>query len=129
MSKTLNRTLTGIALLALPAALSPASGAEPGPTPYASEVPSNVVRGDQSGTFLDEDEASMPIAQTTDFIVDQHLQQRGGYASLKSIVSVDYYGTRHVGPERYPLQGHEAPPNRSRMLIKIIESSSFETIR
>src|SRR5260370_42366046 len=97
MSNILNRTLTGIALLALPAALSPAGGAEPGPTvaPYASEVPSNVVRGDQSGTFLDEDEASMPIAQTTDFIVDQHLQQRGGYASLKSIVSVDYYGIRH----------------------------------
>jgi hypothetical protein len=131
MSKTLNHTLAGIALLVLPAALSPASGAEPDSAvaPYASEVPSYAVRGDKSGTFLDEDEASMPIAQSIDFIVDQYLQQRGGYESLKSIVSVDYYGTRHVGSERYPLQRHEAPPNRSRILIKISESSNFESIR
>jgi hypothetical protein len=131
MSDILNRLLVGIALVTLPTALSPASG-EPGPAAaqgYASEVPSYVVRDDQSGTFSGEDQATLPIAQTVDFIVNQHVQQRGGYDSLKRIVSLDYYGARFVRSVHYPLHVHAARPDISDTLVDINEASKFESSR
>jgi hypothetical protein len=131
MSKTLDRALAAMALLVLPAAMSPASGGEPDPAvaPYASEVPGYAVRNDTAGTFLDEAGATLPIAQTVDYIVGQYLQQRGGYDGVKRIVTLDYSGTRYVGRDHYPLHVHAARPNTSDTLVGTSQSSMFESSR
>jgi hypothetical protein len=131
MSKTVDRALAGIALLVLPAAVSPASGGDPDPAvaPYASEVPSYAVRDDKAGTFLDEAGATLPIAQSVDYIVSQYLQPRGGYDDVKRIVALNYSGTRHVGRDHYPLHVHAARPNTSDTLVTTSQSSTFESSR
>jgi hypothetical protein len=119
MSSLLNRVVTGIALAA---ALAPAVAPS-----YASEVPSSLVK--DAGAVQNEDPVALPVAQPVDFIVNQYLQQRGGYDSLKRTVSVDYYGKRLVGRQHYPLHARTARPDTSDTLIRISKTSRFESIR
>ena len=97
---------------------------------YASEVPKDRVIDDKDGKALaaDEDEGSIPVAQELDFILHNDFRRLGAYdESLKTVATVSYYGMRHVGGDRYPLEVHDARPDWTRTLIKSGASSKFES--
>jgi hypothetical protein len=109
----------------------PASSHPPASAPpYASEVPRDDFVDDKDGTTLaaDSSEDTIPVAEELDFIVGNDFRKRGGYdENLKSVGSVDYYGTRYVGCEQYPLEIHAARPDRIARLVKTGGSSKFES--
>ena len=76
-----------------------ALAANAAPAEHASAVPADVLQGASVGS----DQATLPIAQPVDEIVDQHLTGRGGYVKVKSIQAIDYAGTRYVGCEQSKL--------------------------
>jgi hypothetical protein len=147
-SISLRRLRTGVVLLVLiPIAVSQAdaltqgtadAGGNPDPAgnhvvgggPYASEVPQRELIDNEDGTALaaDNDEASIPVAQELDFILGNGFRKRGAYDdSLKTVASVDYYGTRYVGCESYPLEVRTARPDRIATLVQTGGSSKFES--
>src|SRR5262245_31815064 len=69
---------------------------------YASAVPQDIQQGDSVGG-----QQTLPIAQSVDEIVDQHMKYRGGYDTVKGVTAVDYEGTRYVGCEHYSLKVHQ----------------------
>jgi hypothetical protein len=99
---------------------------------YASEVPKDrlILNNDGAALAADDDERSIPVALELEFIlqnVQNDFRKRGAFdENLKAVVSVDYYGVRYVGSERYPLEIHDARPDWSRTLLKIGESAKFE---
>src|SRR6266849_5082042 len=120
------------------AANAPNAGASAGPAgagvsaggDYASEVPKDRVIDDKDGKALaaDEDGDTIPVAQEFDFILHNDFRRQGAFdESLKTVVAVSYYGTRHVGGDQYPLEVHDARPNRTPTLIKTGGSSRFES--
>src|SRR6266852_862153 len=145
---SLSRRLKGVVLLVLmPIAASQAGASTPGsadetggPDPggshaaaggaYASEVPQSELIDNKDGTALaaDNDEGSIPVAQELDFILGNGFRKRGAYDdSLKTVAKVDYYGTRYVGCESYPLEVRTARPDRIATLVKTGGSSKFES--
>jgi hypothetical protein len=144
MSKSFNPLLAGVALLALaPAAWTsagmPATGSEVAtsgkPTParaalatgaYASEVPPEAIDNqDQSTLAADRDEQTIPVAEEIDFVKGNSFR-KPFEESLKTVAAVDYYGTRYVDCEHYPLEIHTARPNKVSLLMKTGDSSGFE---
>src|SRR6266853_1689185 len=144
ISKSLNPVLAGLALLPLmqlgwssadtPAAdnaagagsYDPAGNREPVDGAYASEVPPEAIdRQDQTTLAADEDEQSIPVAEEIDFVRGNFFRKTFE-ESLKTVAKVDYYGTRYVDCEHYPLEVHTARPNQVRVLMKTGDSSKFE---
>ena len=129
-------SLAAVALLALvPVIASPADGrsdqAAGNGAPsaqYASEVPAADLLDTKDATAL-AGQVSLPIAQSVDEIVNQYLSARGGHAGWNSIVKVDYYGTRYVDCQHYPMEMHTGRPNENRTLVKTGDSSKFEGVR
>ena len=96
---------------------------------YASEVPRSDVIDNSTGTALAGTEAddSIPVAQEIEFVVGNSFRVDSGYDErLKSVARVDYYGTRYVDCEHYPLEIHTTRPDRVATLVKTGGSSTFE---
>jgi len=113
----------------VPAEANPSASASPAGD-YASEVPKDRVIDDKDGKALaaDEGESSLPVAQELDFILHNDFRRQGAYdESLKAVTTISYYGMRHVGGDRYPLEVHDARPDRTRTLIKTGATSKFES--
>ncbi len=143
LSKSLSSVFAGVVLLlmqvgsssadTLPAGKVPgagnddlASGRAPVDGAYASEVPREAI-DDQNQTTLaaDKGEQSIPVAEEIDFVTDNSFRKTFD-ESLKTVAKVDYYGTRYVDCEQYPLEVHTARPNQVRLLMKTGDSSKFE---
>lgn len=148
MSEPRNPLLAIVALLALAAAAWSSANAQVTsnetstgenrglagkPTPasggYASEVPGEeIANQDQNTLATDKEEQTIPVAEEIDFVKENSFR-KPFEESLKTVVKVDYYGTRYVDCERYPLEVHTARPNDVRMLMKTGDSSEFEGSR
>jgi len=119
--------LARIALLGVAPSLVFSSGAA---GQYASEVPKADVIDSREGTALagSDAEESIPVAQEIDFVTDNTFRKEGGYdENLKRVARVDYYGTRYVDCEHYPLEIHTARPDRVVTVVKTGSSSKFES--
>jgi hypothetical protein len=143
MSKSLSSVLAGIVLLLMQAGSSsadtppadkgpgagnhdPAGGRAPVGDGYASEVPrEEIIDQNQSTLAADKDEQSIPVAEEIEFITANSFRKTFE-ESLKTVAKVDYYGTRYVDREQYPLEVHTARPNQVRLLMKTGDSSKFE---
>jgi hypothetical protein len=98
----------------------PANGA------YASEVPREAIDAqDQTTLATDKEEQSIPVAEEIDFVKDNSFR-KSFEESLKTVAKMDYYGTRYVDCEHYPLEVHTARPNQVSLLMKTGDSSKFE---
>jgi len=93
---------------------------------YASEVPREAIDNQNQSTLAaDKDEQSIPVAEEIAFVTDNSFRKTFE-ESLKTVAKVDYYGTRYVDCEQYPLEVHTAQPNQVRLLMKTGDSSTFE---
>jgi len=102
---------------------APANGA------YASEVPQEAIDNqDQSTLAVDKEDQTIPVAEEVDFVKNNSFR-KPFEESLKSVAKVDYYGTRYVDCEHYPLEVHTARPNQVSLLMKTGDSSKFEGSR
>jgi hypothetical protein len=143
MSKLLSSVLAVMVLLLMQIGSSPADTPLAGKGPgagnhdpagdrapvdgaYASEVPREAI-DDQNQTTLaaDKGEQSIPVAEEIDFVTDNSFRKTFE-ESLKTVAKVDYYGTRYVDCEQYPLEVHTARPNQVRLLMKTGDSAKFE---
>jgi len=143
-SKSLGSVVAGLVLLPLmqvglssadtPAAhntagagsYDPAGGRAPVDDAYASEVPREAIDNqDQTTVAADKDEQTIPVAEEIDFVEDNSFRKTFE-ESLKTVAKIDYYGTRYVDCEQYPLEVHTARPNQVRVLMKTGDSSKFE---
>src|SRR6266481_7495509 len=127
MSKSSGSPLTGIVLLALmPVTASSADAPSVGGA-YASEVPQHVTIDNKDGAALaaDDDEGSIPVAQELDFVLENSFRETYD-ENLKAVAQVEYYGTRYVDCEQYPLEVRTARPDRITTLINRGASSKFE---
>jgi hypothetical protein len=90
---------------------NPAEARAPASGDYASEVPKNLRK--DGVPAASDDEGLLPAAQGLDFILNNNdFRKLGGYDEvLRTVSNVDYYGTRHVGSERYPLEVHNTRPD------------------
>jgi hypothetical protein len=131
MSESRNPVLTTVALLTLASAAWSSANAQAitneagtngtrdlagGPTPangaYASEVPREEIDyQDQTTLAADKEEETIPVAEEIDFVKDNSFR-KPFEESLKSVAEVNYYGTRYVDCEHYPLEVHTARPNQ-----------------
>lgn len=103
-----------------------AGGPAPAGSAYASEVPPEAVDNqDQSTLAADKEEQTIPVAEEIDFVKDNSFR-KPFEESMKTVAKVDYYGTRYVDCERYPLELHTARPNEVSLLMKTGDSSKFE---
>jgi len=144
MFKSLSSVLAGLVLLPLtqvalssadtPAAdnpagtgsYDPAGGRAPVDGAYASAVPPEAIDSqDQTTLAADKDEQSIPVAEEIDFVRDNSFRKTFE-ESLKTVAKIDYYGTRYVDCEQYPLEIHTARPNQVSVLMKTGDSSRFE---
>jgi hypothetical protein len=107
--------------------VTPAGTRSASPGQYASEVPRDALLENPGKLFGDQQ--SLPIAQDVEEIVNQHVEGRGGYDILRRIASVDYYGTRFVHCEHYPLERHTARPSKSSTKVKIGDAAEFQSMR
>ncbi len=143
-----NPLLAGVALLTLAAAAWSSANAQAtsnqavtgetrdlagGPIPvngaYASEVPGDEIGNEEQSTLAaDKEEQTIPVAEEVDFVKDNSFR-KPFEESLKSVARVDYYGTRYVDCEHYPLEVHTARPNQVSLLMKTGNSSKFEGSR
>jgi hypothetical protein len=104
----------------------PAGGRAPVQGAYASEVPREAIDSqDQTTLASDEDEQSIPVAEEIDFVKDNSFR-KPFEERLKAVAKVDYYGTRYVDCEQYPLEVHTARPNQVIVLMQTGDSSKFE---
>lgn len=145
MSKSWNSLLAGmLPLILVPVASSfaaaPAAGLEaaavtnpgsldnqpPANGAYASEVPREAIDNqDQTTLATDKEEQSIPVAEEIEFVKGNSFR-KPFEESLKTVAKVDYYGTRYVDCEHYPLEVHTARPNQVSLLMKTGDSSKFE---
>src|SRR6266481_8564866 len=143
MSKSLSSVLVGTVLLLMqvgsssadtppthqgPGAMNhdPAGGRAPVDDSYASEVPRDEIRDQNQATLAaDKGEQSIPVAEEIDFVTGNSFR-KAFEESLKTVAKVDYYGTRYVDCEQYPLEVHTARPNQVSVLMKTGDSSRFE---
>ncbi len=114
MSKSSGPPLTGIVLLMLMPVTASAADAPSAGGGYASEVPQHVTIDKKDGAALaaDDDAGSIPVAQELELV--------------KAVAQVEYYGTRYVDCEQYPLEVRTARPDRITTLINRGASSKFE---
>ena len=103
-----------------------ARGSAPADGAYASEVPREEI-GNQDQTTLatDQEQQSIPVAEEIDFVKGNSFR-KPFEESLKAVAKVDYFGTRYVDCEHYPLEVHTARPNQVSLLMKTGDSSTFE---
>src|SRR5882762_3010345 len=93
---------------------------------YASEVPrEEIINRNQSALAADKGEQSIPVADEIEFITGNSFR-KPFEETLKTVAKVDYYGTRYVDCEQYPLEVHTARPNQVSLLMKTGDSSKFE---
>jgi hypothetical protein len=103
-----------------------AAGRAPMGEGYASEVPrEDIIDRDQSTLAADKGEQSIPVAEEIEFVTGNSFR-KPFEESLKTVAKVDYYGTRYVGCESYPLQVHTARPDQVSLQMKTGNSSKFE---
>ncbi len=143
MPKSVNPLLASMVLLTLvppgwSSANTPVGGNEvaangapdvvggPANGPYASEVPREEM-GNQDQTTLatDQEQQSIPVADEIEFVKGNSFR-KPFEESLKTVAKVDYFGTRYVDCEHYPLEVHNARPDQVRLLMKTGDSSTFE---
>ena len=126
--------LTRIALSLLIAATAPAAFGSPDQgdgqaktSPgYASEVPPGEGCDDANGLNLTTDKTAIPVAQEIGFILSSEYRRDGGYDRvLKTIAKIDYYGTRYVDCEHYPLEVHAAA-GRISVLVNTGDASKLK---
>src|SRR6266481_7337252 len=104
----------------------PAVGRPPVDDGYASEVPrEEIINQNQSTLAADRGEQSIPVAEEIEFVTDNSFR-KAFEENLKTVAKVDYYGTRYVDCEQYPLEVHTARPNQVRLLMKTGKSFTFE---
>ncbi len=104
----------------------PADGRVPADGAYASEVPPEAIDSqDQTTLAADKDEQTIPVAEEIDFVRDNSFRKTFE-ESLKTVAKIDYYGTRYVDCEQYPLELHTARPDQVSVLMKTGDSSKFE---
>ena len=104
----------------------PAVGRPPVDDGYASEVPrEEIINQNQSTLAADTGEQSIPVAEEIEFVTDNSFR-KAFEENLKTVAKVDYYGTRYVDCEQYPLEIHTAWPNQVSVLMKTGDSSRFE---
>ncbi|HEV2442360.1 MAG TPA: hypothetical protein VGT07_07540, partial [Steroidobacteraceae bacterium] len=104
---------------ASPGTQAPAGGS------YASEVPpsENSIGTDLTGNSSDD---SIPVAAETAFVLRNKYRKQGGYdENLKHVARIEYYGTRYVDCEHYPVEIRVTRPDEVRMLVKAGASSDF----
>ena len=126
MPKSPGSLLTGIVLLMLmPVTASSADAPSVGGA-YASEVPQHVTIDKKDGAALaaDDDAGSIPVAQELEFVLENSFRKTYD-ENLKAVAQVEYYGTRYVDCEQYPLEVRTARPDRISTLINAV-SSKFE---
>ena len=148
MSEPRNSTLAGVALLTLAAAAWSSAAVQavsneaatsetrdlagappPASGGYASEVPREETGNqDQRTLAADKEEQTIPVAEEVDFVKGNSFR-KPFEESLKSVAKVDYYGTRYVDCDHYPLELHTARPNQVSLLMKTVDSSKFEGSR
>jgi hypothetical protein len=119
--------LTGIVLLMLMPVTASAADTPSVGGGYASEVPQHVTIDNKDGAVLaaDDDEGSIPVAQELEFILENSFRKTYD-ENLKTVAQVEYYGTRYVDCEQYPLEVRTARPDRISMLINSGVSAKFE---
>jgi hypothetical protein len=106
-----------------------AGGPAPAGSAYASEVPSEAIDNqDQTTLATDQEQQSIPVAEEIDFVKGNSFR-KPFEESLKTVAKIDYYGTRYVDCEHYPLEVHTARPNQVSLLMKTGDSSTFEGIK
>jgi hypothetical protein len=94
---------------------------------YASEVPADEVNGIEEPITGGDSEYSIPVANEVSFVVGNDFRKRGGYdETLKHVAELDYYGTRYVDCEHYPLEIHTARPDQVATLVTTGASSRHE---
>jgi hypothetical protein len=126
VSKSLSSVLAGSVLLLMQVGSSSAGSRAPMGEGYASEVPrEDIIDRDQSTLAADKGEQSIPVAEEIEFVTGNSFR-KPFEESLKTVVKVDYYGTRYVGCEQYPLEVHTARPDQVSLLMKTGNSSKFE---
>jgi hypothetical protein len=138
ITRPLCATLVGLlpvfaASAAVPAAArGPEGPAAPGPKtpssgPYASEVPPDEVNGIEEPITGGDSEDSIPVANEISFVVGNDFRKREGYdETLKHVAKLDYYGTRYVDCEHYPLELHTARPDQIDTIVTTVASSRYE---
>lgn len=85
---------------------------------YASEVPPDEVNSIEDQITGGDSEDSIPVANEVSFVVGNDFRKHGGYdETLKSVAEVDYYGTRYLDCEHYPLEIHAARPDRISTIV------------
>jgi hypothetical protein len=128
MSVSFPRALAGILIALIPiTALS--ANANGGSGGYATEVPKSETIDNKDGTALASDNEAdvIPVAEELDFVRENGFRDRGAFdGSLKKVTSVNYYGTRSVGAERFQLEVDEARPDSTRTLLKSTDAPVFE---
>jgi hypothetical protein len=93
-------------------------GAQTSDGKYASEVPPEEVNSIEEPVTGGEGEDSIPVANEVSFVVGNDFRSRGGYdETLKRIAEVNYYGTRYLDCEHYPLEIHAARPDRITTIV------------
>lgn len=104
-----------------PGAKVPAAGS------YASEVPpgENAIGTGLSGTGADD--STIPVAAETAFVLRNKFRKDGGYdESLKRVARIEYYGTRYVDCDQYPVELRLTRPDSVGVRVKAGGSSDFE---
>jgi hypothetical protein len=85
---------------------------------YASEVPADEVNSIEEPITGGDSEDSIPVANEVSFVVGNDFRTRGGYdETLKHVAEVNYYGTRYLDCEHYPLEIHAARPDRITSIV------------
>lgn len=104
-----------------PGAQAPAAGS------YASEVPpgENAIGTGLSGN--DSGDSTIPVAAETAFVLRNKFRKAGGYdENLKRVARIEYYGTRYVDCDQYPVEIRITRPDAVGVLVKAGGSSDFE---
>jgi hypothetical protein len=106
-----------------------AGGPAPATGAYASEVPRDAIDNqDQTTLAADKEEQTIPVAEEIDFVKGNSFR-KPFEESLKSVARVDYYGTRYVDCEHYPIELHTSRPSQVSLVMKGGDSSRFEGSR
>jgi len=108
-------------------AAAPPGAQSSGVGQYASEVPPDEVNGIEEPITGGDTEESIPVANEVSFVVGNDFRTRGGYdENLKHVAKLDYYGTRYVDCEHYPLEIHTARPDRIATIVTTDASSEHQ---
>lgn len=87
---------------------------------YASEVPKDVAFEDKNASMVasDGDQTTIPVAEEIDFVLESGSRTHENFdENLKKVARLDYFGTRYVSCDHYPVEVHAARPNRVQTVV------------